>query len=189
MAPEQSSFELIAPEDIRSEKMTFKDMIIRCMDRLHTISSQMMEKSSWQAVAGYEESIALLHSYVSPYYDEKYNSAVSLIEQKLEAKPYSADKEYIKLLRAWVKLIVKNIGRVGLLPPIDIELDMATPDQIAEEEQEEFLRIMKKLCKNNRKEEIVKWLELDGKIPVIKREQKVYSISDIIDPAYLQKKV
>ena len=183
----ETKVEIISPEDIRSEKMSFTDMIIRSLDRIHTIASQMTEKNTTQSIAGYEESIAVLHSFLAQYYGTKYEIEVQKIEEELTDLEYDKDRDCRKLLHKWLGLICKNLGKVGLLPPIDVIYDMATPQQRLEEETDEFQRVMRKLIEKGKKEEITEWLALDGKVVEERVKVKIPKIEDILDPVYLRK--
>lgn len=182
------SFKVVAPEDIRSEKLSFKDMVIRCLDRIHIVASQMAEKNTRASMASYEEAIAALHCFLSPYYTttKTYQNETKEIIENLNNERGYKDIERLKKLREWLALIIKNLSKVGLLPPIDIEYDMSTPTQRRIEEEADFRRIMRRLLREERKEEIMEWLEKKG----IKEKNKVYTpkIEEIIDPVYLPQK-
>ena len=182
------SFTIVAPEDIRSEKLSFKDMVIRCLDRIHIVASQMAEKNTRSSMAAYEEAIASLHCFLSPYYitTKSYQNETKNIIEELNNERAYKDIERLKKLREWLGLIVKNLSKVGLLPPIDIEYDMSTPEQRRTEEEVEFRRILRRMLREERKQDILDWIESKG----IKEKVKTNlpKIEDIIDSVYLSKK-
>jgi len=182
-----TELEIIAPEDIRSEKQTFKEMIIGCLNRIHIISSMFAKENTRASMRALEESIAYLHCFLAPYYGKDYEEKSRLIQASLEEERGIKDFQKFIYLRQWLALICRNLGKVGLLPPIDVIYDMSTPDQIMEEEKHEFLRIMRKFIKNNKREEIVQWIKQNGIIEKKKIVIERPKIEDVIDAVYLPK--
>jgi len=179
--------EIIPPEDIRSEKQTFKEMIICCLNRIHIISSTFAKENTKASLRALEESIAYLHCMIAPYYGKDYEQKSRELQAALEETRGLKEFENYLHLRQWFALICRNLGKVGLLPPIDVIYDMSTPEQIMEEEKGEFLRIMRKLIRQDRRAEVVQWVRQNG---VIKKPRIVIErpkIEDIIDAVYLHK--
>lgn len=184
-----ADIQIISSDEIRSEKMSFKDMVVRCLDRIHVLASQTTEKNTRASMAAYEESIASLHCFLSVYYGTQYNENARQIEAELNENRQMKDIKRLMILRQWLALITRNLSRVGMVPPIDVVYDMATPEQKVEEETLEFLRIMRKFIRLNKQTEMIEWFKKGGKLEkktvVIERPK----IEDIIDASYLRKKV
>lgn len=178
----KGEFEVIATEDIRAEPMTFKVMLIRCLDRIHDVGCKMAEKNTKSGLAAYEESIVILHCYAQAYYTEKNRNEADLILNELELERGFKDMERIQKLRKLLALIVQSGARVIQPPPIDVVYDLTTSVQKKILEEEDCRRIINRMLKEGRTEELQKWVSGEKEEKIKKPKPK---ISDIIDKSYL----
>lgn len=178
-------FEIVAPEDIRTEPMTFRDMLIRCLDRIHVVGCQMAEKNTKAALAAYEESVVIVHCYVESYYNKQNKStAVTLIKDLSEERQFK-DIERLQKLRELLSLILRSSHKVIQPPAIDVEYDMLTSTQKKAEEEAKVRQVIRRLISEDRQKELMQWIERGGQEEKIKVQKP--KIEDIIDKTYLQR--
>lgn len=179
--------EILATEDIRGETISFQDMIIRCLDRIHSLAGNQAKKNSLGSIRSYEESVGVLHSYLAPYYSDSFLKKSEKIQEELHSLKWEKGQERYDKIREWLSLIVQNLGVVGLLPPIDVIYDISTPEQREEEEKMELEKLVRKFAEKDEKY-LQKVFARKGKLKKKKKPVEKPDISDIIDKRYLNNK-
>jgi len=177
--------QIIPTEDIRSETMSFQQVIIRSLDRIHFLASAKIQQGDLASINSYQESVALLHCFLAPYYKKDFELKTDAIQAKLNERKYDKSVEKIYLIRAWLQEIVKNLGVIGLLPAVDVAYDTSTPEQLVVEEKVEFERLFRRWAKKDEAyvEKVVKLKgDVDRKSKWVKPD---ITIKDIIHSSYL----
>lgn len=125
---------LVPPEDIRSEPITFPIAIIKALDRIHFVAYDAVASSDWHKWQGLESSIRIMHAFVAPYYDPDYKAKADAIKAKLKdtKKLYEKNYEYIIALTEWVEAIIEKFALVGLLPARKVKFDWETRKEVDE---------------------------------------------------------
>ena len=116
----QNKFEMMNPEDIRSEPKSYPELIIRTLNRLVTVASTQVSKDVISEWRGLETAIRFTHAITKPYHTIEYEKKVKVIEEKInfqrsqDTNIYTKNYSYIIHLQKWVEAIAE------LLPEMDI---------------------------------------------------------------------
>lgn len=111
-------------QHIRSDSDIFRTMIIYSMNRIHMHVRDAIKSRDPDEIQALEAEVGVLDSFVGPYYEEEYQIFVEKIEKKLEDAAYEVEagrpRVYVKLIRDWIREIVKRFGNpsIAILPAI-----------------------------------------------------------------------
>lgn len=111
-------------QHIRSDSDIFRTMIIYSMNRIHMHVRDAIKSRDPSEIQALEAEVGVLDSFVGPYYAADYQRFVTQIEKKLEIAAYQVEagrpREYVKLIREWIREIVKRFGNpaIAILPAI-----------------------------------------------------------------------
>jgi len=130
----------IAPEDVRKESMSFEILVMKTMDRIAKLASEVMseeEHGKWFAL---EAEIMVLESFLRPYYNDEYVKATDEIKKKIDkviGKTRGKYKKvrYMRLLAQWLQEIVRRFGYVDILPAIKVTLLAETREDYIDDSQ------------------------------------------------------
>ena len=111
-------------QDIRSDSMTYQNLIIFTLNRISQHTYQASESPNPDKLKALEAEIGFLDSFVGPYYTEEYGQIIIALEKLLDGQRHYLEsdqrREFQKLLRQWIKEIIKRLGSpgIGILPAI-----------------------------------------------------------------------
>lgn len=112
-------------QDIRSDSDVFRTMIVYAINRIHMHVRDAIKSRDPSEIQALEAEVGVLDSFVGPYYEKEYQDFVEEIEIKLEKAAYSVEagspREYVKLIRLWLREIIKRFGNpsIAILPAIN----------------------------------------------------------------------
>lgn len=119
---DSEKYEVIAPEDIRAEKITITYLILRQIDRINTlltlgIASTDEKKTNADVTAGTLFGMRSIEAMMlnDLFDDEKYFDAVKLLKQNLPRR-LDATTDPDNSLMKWYDLLVRKMTRVGIIP-------------------------------------------------------------------------
>lgn len=111
-------------QHIRSDSDIFRTMIIYSMNRIHMHVRDAIKSRDPSEIQALEAEVGVLDSFVGPYYADDYQRFVDQIELDLEKAAHYVEagepRKYVKLIRNWLKEIVKRFGNpsIAILPAI-----------------------------------------------------------------------
>lgn len=113
-------------QDIRSDPTSFQSFIIFTLNRISQHTFQAMESERSEKLIALEAEIGFLDSFLGPYYSGDYDETIKALEKKIDAARPQLESGmtyrliYQRLLRQWVKEIIKRLGSpsIGILPAI-----------------------------------------------------------------------
>jgi len=111
-------------QHIRSDSDIFRTMIIYSMNRIHMHVRDAIKSRDPDEIQALEAEVGVLDSFVGPYYSDDYQVFVAEMEKKLEEASYEVNagrpRPYVKLIREWIREIVKRFGNpsIAILPAI-----------------------------------------------------------------------
>lgn len=119
-------FKPVPVEDIRANKITFEDFIIRCFDRMDMVLPDCVKDNNYQIIDAKLRFInGVSHFFNSE--DKEFQKRLAQIFSKLEGKSIW-DYGYYKELINWVSLLSLKFQHMKVIGPIESTVDMGGVD-------------------------------------------------------------
>lgn len=115
-------FQSVPIEDIRANRMTFEDFIMRCFDRMDMVLPECVKEENYRIIGA---KVRLLHATmhffnkVDPEYQAKADKVAKEVEQ-IQGWNY----EYYLKLMDWIELMSDRFQHVGIVGAIKTTIEM-----------------------------------------------------------------
>jgi len=119
-------FTPVPVEDIRANKITFEDFILRCFDRMDMVLPECVKSGNYEII---DAKLRLINS-VSFFFncdDVEFQKRLSEIINNLD-KCKSWDYSYYKELTKWIELLSMKFQHMKVIGPIDTTISMGWDD-------------------------------------------------------------
>ena len=122
------AIELDQVENIRGEGLTFQIVVLNGLNNFQKAYPEAVKSQSPMEMYKIDAMVRNLDAFVAPYYDtvryrdgSTYWEKTQFFNQKL--KEAQNKEERCRVYMAWVREIIRGLGRLSILPSIKVELD------------------------------------------------------------------
>ncbi|RLG19367.1 hypothetical protein DRN67_02870 [Candidatus Micrarchaeota archaeon] len=119
-------FKPIPIDEIRANKMTFEDFVMRCFDRMDMVLPECVKSDNYKII---DAKIRLIHSASRFFHkdSDEYNEKLKKIEEAL-ASHGTWNYSYYRKLMEWVELLSGKFQNMNIIGPVSSTVWMGELD-------------------------------------------------------------